>query len=380
MIARVETFLVAPRWLLVRIETNDGVVGWGEATCEGRSDTVATAVNEMAELLIGKPADRIEDHWQVLTKGSFYRGGSILSSAVAGIDMALWDILGKRTGRPVHELLGGAVRDRIRVYCWVGGDDPADVAEQVGARLEQGFTAVKMNASGAMTPLASPRELDGVLERVATAKEVLGDERDVAVDFHGRVSYPNALRLAHLLEPLRPMFIEEPLVPEDSPLITRIVNNTSVPIATGERLFERREFLPVLQGGVGIVQPDLAHAGGITEVRKIASLAEAFGALLAPHCPLGPIALAACLQVGFCTINHAIQEGSFGIHYNQGADVLDYLLDTSVFDIHDGHINRLTGPGLGIEIDEQAVRAAALEWKPWRGPIWRHRDGSFAEW
>ena len=379
-IARVERFLVAPRWLLVRIETHDGIVGWGEATCEGRSDTVARAVDELSELLVGQQEDRIEDLWQIMSKGSFYRGGAILSSAVSGIDMALWDIKGKRANMPIHDLLGGAVRDRVRVYCWVGGDEPDEVADQIAGRVEQGFSAVKMNACGAMTPLATQREIDGVLHRVSVAKEVLGPDRDVAVDFHGRVSYPNAKRLVHELEPLRPMFVEEPLIPEDSHLFNRIVEATSIPIATGERLFERREFLPVLNAGVAVVQPDLAHAGGITEVRKIASLAESFGALLAPHCPLGPIALGACLQVALCTSNHVIQEGSFGIHYNKGADVLDYLVDTSIFQIQDGFIERLTGPGLGIEIDDAAVRDAAAHWVPWRGPIWRHRDGGFAEW
>lgn len=379
-VSRVETFLVAPRWLLVRVETEDGVVGWGEATCEGRSDTVATAVTELSELLIGHPADRIEDAWQILSKAAFYRGGAVFSSAVSGIDMALWDIKGKRAGLPVHDLLGGAVRDRVRVYCWVGGDEPDEVADQIAGRIDQGFTAVKMNASGKMTRLASSRELDGVAHRVASAREVLGPDGDVAVDFHGRVSYPNALRLVHILEPLRPMFVEEPVIPEDSHIIGRIVSASAIPVATGERLFERREFLPVLQSGVAIVQPDLAHAGGITEVRKIASLAEAYGALLAPHCPLGPIALAACLQVGLCTPNHVIQEGSFGIHYNQGADVLDYLVDTSVFDIRGGFIERLTKPGLGIEIDEQQVREAARNWEPWRPPVWRYEDGSHAEW
>lgn len=379
-IASVETFLVAPRWLLVRAETNDGVVGWGEASCEGRSDTVATAVRELAELLIGQPADRIEDHWQVLSKASFYRGGAILSSAVAGIDMALWDIKGKRAELPIYQLLGGPVRDRVRVYCWVGGDEPNEVAEQIQGRISQGFTAVKMNASGRMRPLASTQEIAAVVQRVETARSVLGPDRDIAVDFHGRVSYPSAVRLSKALEPTQPMFIEEPVVPENSHLMGHIVRASSVPVATGERLFQRQEFLPVLQAGISIVQPDLAHAGGITEVRKIAALAESFGALLAPHCPLGPIALAACLQVATCTSNHVIQEGSFGIHYNQGADVLDYLLDTSVFDIHNGYIERPQGPGLGIEIDDAAVRAAANQWESWRGPIWRYEDGGFAEW
>src|SRR5690606_1576734 len=379
-IARVETFLVAPRWLFVRLETASGIVGWGEATCEGRSETVRTAVDQLAELLVGKDALRIEDHWQVLTKGSFYRGGPILASAVAGLDQALWDIAGKHFGAPVHQLLGGPVRDRIRVYGWVGGDEPGEVRDHVAAQVEAGLTAVKMNASGRMSPVASVAELDGVVARVAAAREVLGDSRDVAVDLHGRFTLANARRVAPLLEPYRPLFLEEPVVPENSHLIGEFVRSTTIPVSTGERLYSRQEFLPVLQAGIAVAQPDLSHAGGITEVRKIAALAEVYDVQLAPHCPLGPIALAACLQVGFATPNYLIQEQSLGIHYNLGADVLDYCLDKKPLTFVDGYVERLTGPGLGIEVDERAVRAAAERGHAWRSPVWRHRDGSFAEW
>ncbi|MEU5724099.1 galactonate dehydratase [Micromonospora sp. NPDC047738] len=379
-IARIETFLVAPRWLFVRVETTDGIVGWGEATCEGRSETVRTAVEQLSELLIGQDALRIEDHWQVMTKGSFYRGGPILASAVAGLDQALWDIAGKHYGAPVHQLLGGPVRDRIRVYGWVGGDEPSEVRDQISAAVETGLTAVKMNASGRMSPVASVAELDGVVQRVAAAREVLGDQRDVAVDFHGRFSLATARRVAPLLEPFRPFFLEEPVVPENSHLIGELVRATTTPVSTGERLYNRQEFLPVLQAGIAVAQPDLSHAGGITEVRKIAALAEVYDVQLAPHCPLGPIALASCLQVGFATPNYLIQEQSIGIHYNLGAEVLDYCLDKKPLSFVDGYVERLTGPGLGIEIDEDAVRAADKRGHAWRSPTWRHRDGSYAEW
>ncbi|MGN6301241.1 MAG: galactonate dehydratase [Angustibacter sp.] len=379
-IQRVETFMVPPRWLFVRVETDDGLVGWGEATCEGRSETVRTAVDQLSELLVGQDALRTEDHWQVMTKGSFYRGGPILASAVSGLDQALWDLKGKHYGAPVHQLLGGPVRDRIRMYGWVGGDEPAEVADHIAEQVEAGLTAVKMNASGRMSPVASVAELDGVVRRVAAAREVLGEHRDVAVDFHGRFTLANARRVAPLLEPYRPFFLEEPVVPENSHLIGEFVRSTTTPVSTGERLYSRQEFLPVLQAGVAVAQPDLSHAGGITEVRKIAALAETFDVQLAPHCPLGPLALAACLQVGFATPNHLIQEQSIGIHYNQGADVLDYLLDSTPFAFVDGHIERFEAPGLGIDVDEAAVRAADRHGHAWRGPVWRHADGSFAEW
>ncbi len=380
LVSRVETFLVAPRWLFVRIETESGIVGWGEATCEGRSETVRTAVSQLAEVLLGKDALRIEDHWQVMTKGSFYRGGPILSSAVSGLDQALWDIAGKRYAAPVHQLLGGPVRDRIRVYGWVGGDEPAEVADHIREQVEAGLTAVKMNASGRMSPVATVSEINAVVERVAAAREVLGTDADVAVDFHGRFTLANAKRVAPLLEPYRPFFIEEPVLPENSHLIGEFVRSTTTPVSTGERLYSRQEFLPVLQAGIAVAQPDLSHAGGITETRKIASLAEVYDVQLAPHCPLGPLALAACLQVGFATSNYLIQEQSNGIHYNQGVEVLDYLVDTAPLTFVDGYVPRLTGPGLGIEIDEAAVRAADKRGHAWRGPVWRHADGSFAEW
>jgi galactonate dehydratase len=379
-ISRIETFLVPPRWLFVRVETDSGIVGWGEPVVEGRSETVRTAVEQLSELLIGTDPLRIEDSWQVMTKGSFYRGGAILASAVAGLDQALWDIHGKSLGVPVHQLLGGHVRDRIRMYGWIGGDEPAAIADAVAAQLSVGLTAVKMNASGRMSPIASVAEIDEVVQRVAAAREVLGPHRDVAVDFHGRFTLANTRRVAPLLEQFHPLFLEEPTVPENSHLIGGLTGSTSIPVATGERLYSRQEFLPVLQAGIAVAQPDLSHAGGITEVRKIASLAEIYDVQLAPHCPLGPLALAACLQVGFATPNFLIQEQSIGIHYNQGAEVLDYVLDKTPLKFVDGFVERLTAPGLGIEIDEDAVRRADRSGHAWRSPVWRHADGAYAEW
>lgn len=377
----VDTFQVAPRWLFVRIGTDDGLVGWGEATLEGNSDVVRAAVHAMSQTLIGSDPGRIEDHWQTLTKGGFYRGGPVLSSAVAGIDQALWDLAGKRVGLPVHRLLGGPVRERVRVYGWIGGDDPAEVADAAAAQVATGLTAVKMNAGGRMPHSPSAADTADVVRRAAAVREVLGATRDLAIDFHGRISAPAARRLLPLLEPLHPLFVEEPVLPGNNhAALARLVAGSTTPIATGERLFSRWDFLPVLQAGVGIVQPDIAHAGGISEVRRIAALAETFDAALAPHCPLGPLALAACLQVDFATPNLLIQEQSLGIHYNLERDLLDYLVDASVFAFDDGYIQRTELPGLGVEVDEDAVRAADAIAQPWRTPVWRHGDGSFAEW
>jgi galactonate dehydratase len=379
-ITSVETFLVAPRWLFCRIGTDEGIVGWGEPVVEGRAETVRAAVHEMAELLIGANPLRIEDHWQVLSKGGFYRGGPVLSSAVAGIDQALWDIAGKARNAPVHELLGGPVRDQVRIYSWVGGDDPAQIEDAVREQVEAGFTAVKMNGCGRLGSIAARGEVDAMVHRVAIAREVLGPDRDLAIDFHGRVSRANARRLLPELEQFHPMFVEEPLVPEDQAGLRDVVTSTSIPIATGERLYSRWDFQPALESGIAVAQPDLSHAGGISEVRRIAALAELHGASLAPHCPLGPIALAASLQVAFATPNFLIQDQSMGIHYNTTNDLLDYLIDPAVFQFRDGYIDRLTQPGLGIEVDEKAVRAADELGHTWRNPVWRHADGSFAEW
>ncbi len=380
-ITAMECFLVPPRWCFLKIETDEGIVGWGEPVVEGKASTVKEAVNEMSEFLIGKDPLRIEDHWNVLYRGGFYRGGPILMSAIAGIDQALWDIKGKYYNAPVHDLIGGACRDSIRVYSWIGGDRPSDVGKAAKEVVEAGFTAVKMNATEELQYIDSYKKVDQVLERVAAIREAVGDDIGIGIDFHGRVHKPMAKVLAKELEPFRPMFIEEPVLPENNEALKEIAMHSSIPIATGERMYSRWDFKHLLQDGyVDIIQPDLSHAGGITECKKIASMAEAYDVALAPHCPLGPIALAACLQVDATCHNAFIQEQSLGIHYNQGSDLLDYLADPSVFHYENGYVNIPKGPGLGISINEEKVREMAKVGHNWRNPIWRHRDGSVAEW
>lgn len=381
-ITAVETFPVAPRWLFVKVSTDAGHDGWGEASLEGNADAVRAALTALTPQLLGTDPLRIEDHWQRLTKGGFYRGGPVLASAVSGVDQALWDIAGRAHDAPVHELLGGPVRDWVRVYGWIGGDRPADVGTAARMQRKAGLTAVKMNASAQLTALPTREDSAEVVERARSVREALGDGLDFAIDFHGRVSAAAAGRLIRQLEDLHPLFVEEPVVPEHHHTnLRRIVDCSTVPVATGERLYSRAEFLPVLEAGVRVVQPDVSHAGGISEVRRIAVLAETFGAMLAPHCPLGPLALAACLQVDFATPNFLIQEQSLGIHYHDGdAELLDYVQDTGVFRFDQGRLMRPTGPGLGVEVDEGAVRRAAARGHTWRTPIWNHGDGSFAEW
>jgi galactonate dehydratase len=379
-ITRLTTYLVPPRWCFLRIDTDAGITGWGEPIVEGRAHTVATAVEEMGDYLLGQDPLRIEEHWQVLAKGGFYRGGPVLSSALAGIDQALWDIAGKHFEVPVYQLLGGHVRDRMRVYAWVGGDRPEEVAEAAVRMKGHGFSAVKMNGSGELRRIDTAASAQALAERVAAIREACGPEFDIAIDFHGRFTVAMARRTLPLLEPFMPFFVEEPLVPELSDHLGEICASTSIPIATGERLFSRWDFARVLGSGLAIAQPDLSHAGGISEVRRIASMAEAYDVSLAPHCPLGPIALAASLQVDFASPNALIQEQSLRIHYNEGSDLLDYLLDRSVFDFADGYVTRPTGPGLGIEVDEKEVERAAQVGHRWRTPTFRRDDGSLAEW
>jgi galactonate dehydratase len=376
-----DLYEVPPRWLLLRVETSDGLVGWGEPVVEGRARTVATAVEELFEsYLLGEDPARIGDHWQSMYRGGFYRGGPVLMSAIAGVDQALWDIKGKRFDAPVHALLGGRVRDRLRVYQWVGGDRPADVGEAAAEKVEAGLTALKMNATPELRRIDTPAAVGRAVDRLAEVRAAVGDDVDVAVDFHGRVSKPMARRLVAALEPHEPMFVEEPVLPEHNDALPAIARRTSVPIATGERMYSRWEFKQVFEdGAVDVVQPDLSHAGGITEVAKIAAMAEAYDVALAPHCPLGPVALASCVQVDAVAHNALVQEQSVGIHYNETGGVLEYLRNPDVFDVEDGFVEIPGGPGLGVEVDEDRVAEVAGD-VDWHSPLWRHDDGSVAEW
>ncbi|WP_068311193.1 galactonate dehydratase [Polycladidibacter hongkongensis] len=380
-ITAIETWLVPPRWCFLKITTDEGIVGWGEPVIEGRAATVQACVHELEGLLIGRDPRRIEDIWQMLYRGGFYRGGPILMSALAGIDQALWDIKGKALGVPVHELLGGAVRDRMRMYCWIGGDRPQEIASHAKEVVEKGFTAFKMNGTPELAIIDSHEKVDAAVARIGEARDAVGMGVGIAVDFHGRVHKPMAKILLKELEAFRPMFVEEPVLAEHLHTLPKITEGIATPIATGERMFSRFDFRPVLeQNCVDIVQPDLSHAGGISECRRIAALAETYDVAFAPHCPLGPLALAACLQVDFVSHNAFIQEQSMGIHYNQGNDVLDYLVDPAPLQIQEGYLPLFDKPGLGVEINEAFVRERAQDASEWKNPIWRHFDGSIAEW
>lgn len=311
----------------------------------------------------------------------FYRGGPVFMSAISGIDIALWDLKGRRLGVPVYQLLGGKVRNKVSVYSWIGGDRPSDVEAAGKERLAQGFKAIKMNATEDLNWLDSPSALDSSVERLKAVK-ALG--LDAALDFHGRLHKPMAKQLARALEPHRPLFIEEPLLSEHPEGIKHLSAQVNCPIALGERLYSRWDVKRFLEdGSVDVLQPDISHCGGISELRRIASMAETYDVALAPHCPLGPIALAACMQVDLATPNFAIQEMSLSMHYNVEAgeyDITSYVKDATVFDVKDGYVDALTKPGLGIEVDEEMVRRVAETTEPWECKEFFGPDGCIREW
>lgn len=369
-ITKLETLFVKPRWLFLKVHTDEGIVGLGEPIVEGRAQTVAAAVHEIGRYLIGQDPRRIEHHWQAIYRGQFYRGGPVLCSALSGIEQALWDITGKWLGQPVYNLLGGATRDYIRVYGWFGGTTKEEYTNSARVSASAGFTALKTGVLDAVDIIDHPALVDQAVERFAEIREAVGPKVDVGIDFHGRCSPAMAIRLARALEPYQPMFIEEPVLPENVDALVTVARSTSIPIATGERLFTKWGFREVLEKQAAVVlQPDLSHAGGILECKKIAAMAECYYAAIAPHCPLGPIALAACLQLDACIPNFLVQE-----HVTRGEGYLK-----QPFQITNGHIELPTGPGLGIELDEEAM-ADKYDDGSWETPRLWHEDGSVADW
>jgi galactonate dehydratase len=366
-ITKLETFLVQPRWLFLKVHTNAGIVGLGEPIVEGRALTVQTAVKEIEPYLVGKDPRNVVHHWQAIYRHAFYRGGPVLTSALSGIDMALWDIKGKALGVPVYELLGGPTRTKVRLYAAVG--TVADVKKAVAA----GFTALKTGpAFRRKSPryLESPAQVRRAVEWFAALRKEGGDDVDIAIDFHGKISPALAKVFIKGLEPHEPMFVEEPINCQDHSLMAEIARGTHLPIATGERVFTKWGFREVLEKKAAtILQPDLCHAGGITEVRLIAGMAEAYYATIAPHNPLGPISLAAGIQLAASIPNFLCQE-----HRSLGDGYLK-----NPFVMKDGFVDVPAGPGLGIELDENAL--ANKIGHQWKNPeSYDEDDGSVLDW
>jgi galactonate dehydratase len=380
-ITALKTYLVAPRWLFLKVETDAGISGWGEPVLEGHAETLATKIAELADLVIGRDPRHVEDIWQMLYRNGCYRGGPVLMSAISGLDTALWDIKGRALGVPVHELLGGPVRQSVRSYCWIGGDRPTDLIEGAIKLRDQGFDAVKFNICEELQIIDTYAKVDGIIQRLFDLRAAVGPTMDLAFDFHGRVHLPMARVLLKELEPLRPIFVEDAVVSAMVESMADLARATSIPLCIGERLHSRYDFKRVFElRAAQVINPDPAHVGGISETVRIGHWAEAYDVALAPHCPLGPIALAACLQINAVCHNAFIQEQSLGIHYNQGGDLADYTLPGLGFTLTNGQLQIPTGPGLGIEVDEERVIEAARSGHKWRAPVWRHKDGSIAEW
>lgn len=365
-ITKLETFLVKPRWLFLKVHTNAGIVGLGEPITEGRALTCAEAVKEIEPYLVGKDPRPVAHHWQAIYRHAFYRGGPILTSALSGIDQALWDIKGKALGVPVYELLGGPTRNRVRVYAHAG------TVEQMQAMKAKGFTAFKTGPAKRRPAryIETPAAVQYAAERFAELRKAMGNEVDIAIDFHGAISPATAKLLIKALEPYQPMFVEEPSQCQNHEVMAEIARGTFLPIATGERVFTKWGFREVLEKRAAtVLQPDLCHAGGITEVRLIAGMAEAYYADVAPHNPLGPISLAAGIQLSASIPNFLCQEQ---VSLGEG-----YL--KKPFTVRDGYLDLPTGPGLGIELDEDALANKI-------GHDWRNQesydadDGSVVDW
>lgn len=380
-ISKITVYKVKPRWIFVKLSTDEGIDGWGEMISGTKTETVVAGAYEVGErFLLGQNPFEIERLFQEMHR-SFFRGGPIHGTIVSGLEMALWDIKGKTLNVPIYELLGGAARDRIKVYSWIGGDRPDDVAEQAQDRVDRGFTAVKMNATEELHYIDSYVKIEEVVERVASIRERFGNKLDIGIDFHGRVHKPMAKVLAKALEPYHPMFLEEVVLPENEEHFKEVAQLVATPLATGERLYTRWQFKTLFQqGAIDVIQPDVALCGGIMEMRKIAAMAEAYDVAVAPHAPYGPVALAATLQVDSCTPNVFIQEQSLGIHYNKGFDLLDFVKNKEVFQYKDGYVELPSKPGLGLEMDEDRVRDISQEGLVWTNPKWKNYDGTIAEW
>jgi galactonate dehydratase len=365
-VTKLETFLVKPRWLFLKVHTDAGIVGLGEPLTEGRARTCAEAVKEIEPYLIGKDPRAVAHHWQAIYRHAFYRGGPIMTSALSGIDQALWDIKGKALGVPVYELLGGPTRSRVRVYAH------AATPEQMKQMQARGFTAFKTGPAKRRPAryIETPAAVRYAADRFAELRQAMGNDVDIAIDFHGAISPATARLLIKALEPYQPMFVEEPINCQEHDIMADIARGTHLPIATGERVFTKWGFREVLEKKAAtVLQPDLCHAGGITECRLIAGMAEAHYASIAPHNPLGPISLAAGVQLAASIPNFLCQEQ---VSLGEG-----YL--KKPFTVRDGYLDLPAGPGLGIELDEHAMADKI-------GHDWRNQesydadDGSVVDW
>jgi len=382
-ITKLEILHVKPRWTFLKMYTDiDGLIGLGEPVLEGHSTSVEAVVKEYEEFLIGKDPRQVEHLVQAMYRGGFYRGGPMMLSAISGIEQAMWDIKGKYHNCPVYEMMGGACRDKIRMYTHIkaasikGGNTMDEMLDLARLRMKQGYTALKYSIIPPIQAIENPENTMMHIERFAKVRELIGSKVDLAIDFHGRVSPANAPRFIELLKPYMPFFIEEPVLPENVDVMVKVAQSTTVPIAAGERLFGKYEYRQFIEKqAVNIIQPDLCHTGGIFEAKKLAAMAEMYYMSVAPHNPLGPISLASCLQLDACTPNFLVQEHVGNPDFSDLG--VGYIKEP--FCVKDGYIELPTKPGLGIELDEEAIREKLYDGK-WSTPRWFFEDGSVADW
>ena len=347
-------------WTFVRVDTDAGLYGWGEATLEGKEKTVAEGVQELARYLVGQDPFQIERHNHFMYETPFWRGGPVLGSAIAGIDQALWDIKGKALGVPVYELLGGAAHDRIRYYAngWFrGAQSVDDYAAAAKAAVARGATALKWDPFGPGGLFADSAILQAAVDCVAAVREAVGPAVDLLIEVHGRLSPANAIRVARQLERYDPFCYEEPVPPEHMSELALVARSTAIPIASGERLFSVHDFRPCFeQQAVAYCQPDPCHARGITEMKKIAALAEAYHVGFAPHNPNGPVATRVCQHLAAACPNFTILEWLPDDGPNADAPWRDDLMGGR-FERAEGYMPLPPGPGLGIDLNMEVVRA-----------------------
>ncbi|MBC8228786.1 galactonate dehydratase [bacterium] len=380
-ITNIDQFFPRRRTRLVKITTDNGLVGWGETTLEGKPKSTVAAVEELADYLIGKDPLRIEHHWQHIYRSAFYRGGNVLMTALSGIDQALWDIAGKHYGVPTHQLLGGgAVRDRIRVYAhWGIGSLTDEGKARSKERLEMlqkkgGYKAFKSGPGGKWRAHEPPAVIDAFVERAYLMREWVGPDAEIAFDFHGKMTPALAIEICHEIKGMRPMFVEEPVPQENVDALKLVSDHVPFPIATGERLLTRWGFREIFEKqAAAYIQPDTSHVGGITELKKVANMAEVYYIHIMPHCAIGPVAFSASLQVDAVVPNFLIQE-------QVDSGLGDSLLKEE-WEVKDGHIELPTKPGLGFEIDEkEAEQDCGIYEEELGGEFYYELDGSVADW
>jgi galactonate dehydratase len=380
-----------PRWLLLRLETEDGAIGWGEAIGD-LHDEIEPALEALGERAVGSDIHEIARTIETFRKGRFWRDGPVLDSALSALEMAMWDVKGHELGAPVHDLLGGRVRDRVRVYRNLWGRNPEEFADSAREATSRSMTAVKVSPATATAGVVSAHALREMVEIVAEVRHAVGPNVDLAVDLHGRLTPAASRRAVHALAPFDPFFIEEPCLPDgsDSHLADLRALRTAQPIAlaTGERLRSAHAFARHLLPTpvVDIIQPDISMVGGIRATMEIGAMAAAAQASLAPHCPYGPVQFAASMQVAAASPAHLIQEfqslggaGSGGGIPGGGQDWAFDLIERP-FEIHAGHVDVPRGPGLDIRVCEDRITEFMDMWNPHPPTVWTHEDGSHAEW